>query len=270
MSDYVHGYSDREGERLSDQANALANLLHHDTRYPDGSEVLEAGCGVGAQTVHLLRNSPGARITAIDASEASLARAQSAVKAAALGDRASFERADLYRLPYPRRRFDHVFVCFVLEHLARPLEALTGLRACLKPGGTLTVIEGDHGSALFHPDSPEARRVIACLVELQARARGDSQIGRQLYPLLRSAGCERVTVSPRLVYADASRPTWVKGFTLDTFTSMVEGVREPALAQGLVDEAGWDRGIAALRRTAEDDGVFCYTFFKAVAVEPER
>ena len=48
---YVHGYGAREGERLLDQANALSSLLHHDTRYPPGSRVLEAGCGVGAQTV---------------------------------------------------------------------------------------------------------------------------------------------------------------------------------------------------------------------------
>ena len=50
---YVHGYADREASRLSDQANALARLLHHDTHYAPGSKVLEAGCGVGSQTVHL-------------------------------------------------------------------------------------------------------------------------------------------------------------------------------------------------------------------------
>jgi hypothetical protein len=30
--EYVHGYSGREAERLVDQANALTELLHHDTR----------------------------------------------------------------------------------------------------------------------------------------------------------------------------------------------------------------------------------------------
>jgi cyclopropane fatty-acyl-phospholipid synthase-like methyltransferase len=56
--DYVHGYSDRENSRLCDQANTLTTLLHHDTIYLPGSRVLEAGCGVGAQTVILARNSP--------------------------------------------------------------------------------------------------------------------------------------------------------------------------------------------------------------------
>ena len=58
--EYVHGYSERELIRLYDQANTLAELLHHDTVYPPGSKVLEVGCGVGTQTVHLARNSPDA------------------------------------------------------------------------------------------------------------------------------------------------------------------------------------------------------------------
>jgi hypothetical protein len=46
---------------------------------------------------------------------------------------------------------------------------------------------------------------------------------------------------------------------------MVEGAAEPALRLGLIDKASWDVGIADLKRTAENDGTFCYTFFKAVA-----
>jgi len=44
----------------------------------------------------------------------------------------------------------------------------------------------------------------------------------------------------------------------------VEAVREEALAAGIVDAATFDQGIRDLNRAAEPDGVFCYTFFKAV------
>ena len=74
---YVHGYSERENERLSDQAQALTALLHDDTRYPAGSRVLEAGCGIGAQTVILAKNSPDAVITSVDISPESVRRAES-------------------------------------------------------------------------------------------------------------------------------------------------------------------------------------------------
>ncbi len=262
---YVHGYSDRERERLLDQAGTLEELLHADTRYPAGSSVLEAGCGVGAQTVALARNSPEARFTSIDVSPASLEAARARVRAASLGN-VRFEQADIFDLPFERESFDHVFVCFVLEHLSRPREALVELRTRLKPGGTLTVIEGDHGSTFFHPDDADARRAVDCLVSLQARSGGDALIGRRLFPLMVEAGLREVEVSPRMVYVDSSRPRWVEGFTLSTFTAMIEGVREQALAAGLVDTPAWDRGIAGLRRAAGPEGVFCYTFFKGVGL----
>jgi SAM-dependent methyltransferase len=264
---YVHGYSERERARLVDQASTLTELLHHDTRYPPGSCVLEAGCGVGAQTVPLARNSPGARFTSIDVSAESLAAARARTRAASV-ENVTFQQADILHLPFPDASFDHVFVCFVLEHLSRPRETLAQLTSRVRPGGTLTVIEGDHGSTFFHPDDADARRAIDCLVTLQARAGGNALIGRQLFPLLTGTGLREVTVSPRMVYVDSSRPDRVEGFTNNTFTAMVEGVREEALAAGLVDAAAWERGIAGLRRAAEPDGVFCYTFFKGMGVKP--
>ena len=116
---YVHGYDDRERQRLRDQASTLVELLHGDTRYPAGSRVLEAGCGVGAQTVTLAANSPGAAITAIDVSATSLAAAETAVRASGATN-VTFRRASLFDQPFAPGTFDHVFVCFVLEHLAAP------------------------------------------------------------------------------------------------------------------------------------------------------
>jgi len=262
---YVHGYDPRENLRLQDQASTLVELLHSDTTYPEGSNVLEAGCGVGAQTVTLAFNSPRALITSIDLSEASIDAATKAVQAAAI-DNVTLRQADIFHLPFPAESFDHVFLCFVLEHLSQPVEALRALKHVLKPGGTITVIEGDHGSAYFYPDSDYARRAVRCQVELQAKAGGNALIGRALYPLLRNAGFSEVHVSPRMVYVDSSKPDLVEGFTRKTFTAMIEGIRKSSLASGIMSEADFDKGIADLYRTTETDGIFCYTFFKARAV----
>jgi SAM-dependent methyltransferase len=261
---YVHGYDHRENIRLQDQASTLVDLLHADTLYPAGSRVLEAGCGVGAQTVTLAGNSPQSRITAVDISAASVAEAQKRVLAQ--GSRnVSFQQGDIFNLPFESQSFDHVFVCFVLEHLSDPVGALGALKNIIKPGGTITVIEGDHGSTYFHPDSAHARRAIQCQVDLQRQSGGNANIGRELFPILNMTGFGAVRVSPRMVYVDASRPALVEGFPRNTFTAMIEGIRQAAITAGMTEPAEIDRGIRDLYRTAESDGVFCYTFFKAMA-----
>ncbi len=262
-SAYVHGYDHRENIRLQDQASTLVDLLHSDTRYPSGSRVLEAGCGVGAQTATLAKNSPEAQITAVDISETSIAEARRKTSAAGIAH-VRFEQGDIFNLPYGPDFFDHIFVCFVLEHLSRPVEALHTLKNHLRPGGTITVIEGDHGSVCFHPDSKAARQSIQCQVELQRRSGGNAMIGRELYPLLHNAGYRSIRVSPRMVYVDSSKPELVEGFTKKTFTAMIEGIREPAIQAGIIEPRVIEKGIRDLYRTAEPDGVFCYTFFKAV------
>lgn len=264
--EYVHGYSEREDQRLRDQSQTLAELLHHDTCYPAGSRVLEAGCGVGAQTVILAKNNPGARFTSADISPVSVKAAEAAVRREGFSN-VAFQTANIFKLPFPKVSFDHVFVCFVLEHLKEPGKALRCLKSVLKPGGTLTVIEGDHGSTFFHPRSDAAWKTIQCLIDLQSQGGGDALIGRRLFPLVRSAGFRKVEVSPRFVYVDASRPAWVEGFTRNTYIAMVEGVRDRALAAGLIDRRAWEKGIADLKASARSSGVFCYTFFKAVAVK---
>jgi ubiquinone/menaquinone biosynthesis C-methylase UbiE len=261
---YVHGYDCREHIRLQDQARTLVELLHSDTRYPDGCDVLEVGCGVGAQTVTLARNSPRARFTSIDIAKESIVEAEKTIKSLGIGN-VTFRQADIFNLNLYPESFDHIFVCFVLEHLSRPVEALIILKSLLKSGGTITVIEGDHGSAYFYPDSEAARRAIQCQVELQKNAGGNSMIGRELYPLLRQAGFNSVRVSPRMVYVDSSKPDLVEGFTRQTFTAMIEGIRGKVMKAKMIDLDTFDKGIRDLYRTSEADGVFCYTFFKAVA-----
>jgi len=262
-ADYVHGYQQREAERLRDQAGILANLLHQDTLFPAGSRVLEVGCGVGAQTAIIARLNPQTRFVSIDRAASSLTLARASLLSAGITN-VELQQADLFALPFTPESFDHVFVCFVLEHLAQPHQALALLHPMLRRGGSIIVIEGDHGSTLFHPDATEAHAVIECQMELQRRAGGDAAIGRKLHPLLRSAGFNSVEVTPRMAYADGSRPQWQEEFTRRTFTAMIEGIRESALSAALCDSHTFETGVRQLHRTAEIDGIFCYTFFKAV------
>jgi SAM-dependent methyltransferase len=259
---YVHGHSDRELERLDYQAPKFADLFHHDTSYPPESRVLEVGCGVGAQTVILAENSPCAEFISFDISTESLVKAQNSVFQKGLS-KVTFCKADVNDLPFKPNTFDHVFVCFLLEHLPDPLLALNNLRNMIRPKGTLTIIEGDVGSVLFYPNSPDANRVIDCLVELQRQAGGNPFIGRELWHLMIDAGFSDVTISPRLVYSDQSRPEHVEEVK-NIFIAMIDGVGESAITTGLVDKKTWNKGIRDLHRITEQGGMICSTFFKGV------
>ncbi len=152
--------------------------------------------GGSEQTVTLARRSPNARFVSVDVSTDSVRLARRRVAAAGLTN-VGLAQADLFAMPFRPASFDHAFICFVLEHLSRPREALEIVRGLLRPGGTVTVVEGDHGSAFFHPDSEAARAVVACQVELQRRAGGDALIGRRL--------CRPITIAVLAGYGPKSR-----------------------------------------------------------------
>jgi ubiquinone/menaquinone biosynthesis C-methylase UbiE len=171
-----------------------------------------------------------------------------------------------FDLKFEEESFDHIFVCFVLEHLPNPQDALVALKRILKKGGTITLIEGDHGSTFFYPDSRYAQEAINAQVKLQSENGGNACIGRQLYPLLLTSGFKNCKVSPRMVYVDSSKPEFVEGFTKNTFTAMIEGIKEKAVENSIMDAASFDRGIQDLYRTTQIDGVFCYTFFKGTGI----
>jgi len=261
MRKYVHGYSEKEANRLNDQADSLASLIHHDSIWEKGSMILEAGCGVGAQTKTVAAQNPDCQFISIDISEESVTEAKQLVQSKGIKN-VRFQVADIFALPFEDEYFDHIFLCFVLEHLPNPSKALEFLKRKLKTNGTITLIEGDHGSTYFHPDSELANKAILCQVELQRRNGGDANVGRKLFPILERPDFQEISVSPRQVYVDDSNPDWVEGFTRNTFTAMIEGIKEDAIANKLIDRESMEKGIRDLIKTAEGGGTFCYTFFK--------
>jgi len=258
---YVHGYSEREALRLNDQAATLDDIIHNDSIFSKDSLVLEAGCGVGAQTKIIATKNPDSNFISVDLSEDSIRAAKGMIESLGINN-VELKQADIYNLPFKDETFDSVIICFVLEHLRNPIQALNELKRVLKNGGTMVAIEGDHGSTFFFPDSKYAYSAINCQIQLQKQSGGNSNIGRELYPLFKSIELADISVSPRIVYVDASSPQLVEGFIKNTFTAMIEGVRERAIQQGIVDSLTFEQGIKDLYRTAESDGVFSYSFFK--------
>jgi ubiquinone/menaquinone biosynthesis C-methylase UbiE len=264
---YVHGYSERESERLRDQSGILEELLHSGTSYPAGSKVLEAGCGVGAQTRILAERNPVADITSIDISAKSISKAMHLVDGKKISN-VSFEQASILDMPFADASFDHVFICFVLEHLKDPCRALAEVKRVLKHGGSVTLIEGDHGSCFWHPETNASLEIWQAFIKAQVELGHDPLIGRRVYPLLKQSGFNIKDVSPRWVYADSSKPQLMDGVVNKIIVPMVESGKSRILESGMLDRSSWDKGIRDLSKSGKPpDGTFFYTWFKGIGIK---
>ena len=155
-----------------------------------------------------------------------------------------------------------------MEHLDNPVAALVELKRVLKTGGTITVIEGDHGSCFWHPETPESLAAWNGLITAQRNIGHDPNIGRRLTPLLTEAGFELQHCEPAWLYADKLKPALRDGMVNHIIVPMVQSAEEKILKDNLVPKDVYQQGIADLSRVDEiPEGTFFYTWFKAVAIK---
>ena len=120
-------------------------------------DALFAGCGTGLSTVEFARQTPRARVLAIDLSVASLCYAKRMAQSYGLAN-VEFGQADITKLGTIGREFDYIDASGVLHHLADPWEGWRILLALLRPGGVMLV--GLY-SELARQGIVAARRLIA-------------------------------------------------------------------------------------------------------------
>lgn len=98
-----------------------------------GKEVLEIGCGIGTDTIRFAR--AGAKVTAVDLSEESLALARRRAEVFGLTDSIEFVRADAEQLDefVTPRPFDLLYTFGVLHHTPHPGRAFAAVRRFAGP-----------------------------------------------------------------------------------------------------------------------------------------
>lgn len=150
-----------------------------------GGRVLDVGCGSGRVCIALKKAFPQAEVVGIDPDAESIRRARAA---AAQGIR--FEAKTTRELERGAG-FDLVTTCDCIHDLAEPVATLKEIRALLKPGGTLFIIEPRAADRVEDNANPVATMfygfsIFHCMT--QSLARGGPGLGTCLGP----AGTERL------------------------------------------------------------------------------
>ena len=139
----MHAYileHDNESERLEKQ-NSLKNYCVSEElkniEITSQMSVLDAGCGTGAITRHILNHSTPHKMTAIDFSETRLAQAKKLTALECNTSDIIFKRVDMLNEKLEEDQFDLIISRFVMHHLTNPQVAVTMLAKALKPNGRL-------------------------------------------------------------------------------------------------------------------------------------
>jgi ubiquinone/menaquinone biosynthesis C-methylase UbiE len=228
-----------------------------------GLRLLDVGCGPGSITSGLAqRVAPGEAI-GIDPSASVIDTARSLLDPA-IGNLA-FEVGSIYQPRFAAETFDRVFAHQVLQHLARPVEALVQMRRLLKPDGVIGVRDVDWGSATFYPENEGMRRFLALYYELAGRNGGEPNAGRHLRRWCHEAGfTETRVMTSATSYADPTATReWAHTYAERTLYS---NLADKALAYGLATRADLE-GMAESWRAwgADPDAFFCFSHTEVMA-----
>jgi demethylmenaquinone methyltransferase/2-methoxy-6-polyprenyl-1,4-benzoquinol methylase len=129
---------------------ALADLLREPTirsaiqalKLPLGSRGLDAGCGIGSNTLLLAEAvGPGGHVIGLDLSSEFLVVARKIARKSSLAEGVSFQEGDVNKLPFEDDTFDWVWSADCVGYAPlEPLPLIKELARVVKPGGSIAIL----------------------------------------------------------------------------------------------------------------------------------
>ncbi len=262
---YIHGYTDWEQERLVKQNQTLGKYIYDRIDFSDCKRILEIGCGVGAQMIHLLQQYPHLHISGLELEPSQLRKAELNLKSLIHDEsRYSLVLGDATDLPKELSDdYDAVFMVWVLEHIPDPSAVLSELARHFKKGTKIFITEVAHSGFQVYPQHQSIGRFWRTMMTFQSDNGGDADIGFTMGNLLHEAGFKVKDLRPYPMHFDKRKPQQrleMLQYWLDLMRSAVPGMREG----GVLNEAVWHEAEAhMISLMSDDNAVFYYAFMQA-------
>ncbi len=245
-SDYIHGYSAAEQQRLLQQSQYWQDrLIPLGLDYQPGDRVLEIGCAVGTTLGVLATQFSGMEVAGLDRESDQIQQARQYL--VSVNIHADLQVGEAENLPWPNNHFNHVYIMWLLEHLVEPLPVLLEAQRVLKVGGTITLTETDYTSHVVYPLSEDYDYLAQAQCQLFYQ-NGNPLVGRQLGPLLAQAGFAEVQNQPVGFHVFQGMPNQA----LHQHVEYCLGFLEPMISQMVqlnLDEQRLLKGLAHLQTT---------------------
>lgn len=263
---YLHGYSNREQERLYNQAQFLEQTVYEKIDFSEQKKVIEIGCGVGAQTKILLRRYPHIHLSSVDLAEVQLEKARDHTRAEIRDGRVSFVRANAEKLPFHENSFDGAFICWMLEHVEKPVEILKEAHRVLKGGGVIYCSEVLNQLFFVDPYSPATLKYWFHFNDHQWNLKGDPFVGAKLGNYLSDAGFSEISLETKVHHYDSRSPKKRAEF-IEDWTQLLESGAPELIRAGRVSEEDVKKMAKELRTLKhESDSVIYWGWIQARAV----
>ncbi len=110
---------------------------------PDGSRVLDIGCGTGKFSHTLYRHNKNLQIHGVDLSEVMINKARAKLK----DEPIEFKTGDVENLPYESDSFDAVTCSHSFHHYPNQRGAVLEMHRVLKEGGKAMIVDGSRDTA---------------------------------------------------------------------------------------------------------------------------
>lgn len=260
---YVHGFTTSEQNRLYEQAKTLENYIYESVDFTAQKNIVEVGCGVGAQSEILLKRFPHLHINGIDASSTQITRAKKYLTPFIKQKRVTLQTGDALNLPFEDNKFDGAFVCWLLEHVSEPVGILKEIHRALKPAGKVICNEVMNSTFFIHPYSPATLTYWFQFNDHQWSIKGDPFVGAKLGNYLTQAGFRDVKLTPRIIHCD-NRNSKQRALIIDYWADLLLSGAPGLIAAKKVTASLIKDMEAELKTLKKDpDATFFYAFMQA-------